>query len=121
MRPSLTRPAALLLVLFALAATACSSPKRDPISVDDEGVLSVENQTGSDWHDVVVTVNDYFNAGGKTLAAGGRLTAPLTQFKTAFGQPYDRTRQSVYKVEVKATDATGAIVHLQWNGDRKPR
>src|SRR5262245_58760302 len=91
--------AALLMI------SACSSP-RDPIVVD-EGYVLVENQTDREWRNVKVTVNDYFGGTTPVLSAGGRLTAPLSQFQTGLGQKYDRGRQSVSKVEVTATDADG--------------
>jgi hypothetical protein len=49
------------------------------------------------------------------------MTAPLSGFQTAYGQRYDRARQSVYKVEVTATDQNGKPVTLTWNGKRVPQ
>ena len=85
----------------------------EPITVEG-GTIAVVNQTGRDWRNVVVTVNDHFHGGAPTLAAGGRLSAPVSQFATAHGQRFDRGRQSVYKIEVKATDAAGEAVRLGW-------
>jgi hypothetical protein len=114
------RRIALWVGAAAAAAALCAcSPRRDPI-VLDEGTLVVENQSSRDWRNVVVTVNDHFRGGTPSLAAGARMTAPLTQFQTAFGQRYSRQTQSVYKVEVTATDASGAPVKLLWNGQRTP-
>jgi len=94
-----------------LLATACS-PITDPIRVQ-ENMVTIENRTSRDWHNVIVTVNDHFRGGAPLLAAGGRLTAPLTQFQTGYGRRYDFSRQRVLKVEVTATDTRGAPVHLQ--------
>jgi len=85
----------------------------DPITVAGR-TIAVENQTGREWRNVVVTVNDHFHGGAPTLAPGGRLSAPVSQFATAHGQRFDRGRQSVYKIEVKATDAAGEAVRLEW-------
>src|SRR5262245_43980315 len=81
---------ALALAAAALAMTigACSAP-RDPIVVE-EGMVTVENQTNREWRNVKVTINDHFSGGAPVLSAGGRLTAPLSQFQTAFGQKFDR-------------------------------
>jgi hypothetical protein len=101
------RSLALLLLLNA----ACSR-RAGPISVD-ANVVSVQNQTARDWRNVVVTVNDHFRGGTPTLAAGSRMAAPLSQFQTAFGQHYDVARQSVFKIEVTATDSNGEPVKLE--------
>jgi len=77
-------------------------------------------QTAREWRKVVVTVNDHFRAGAERLAPGGRLTAPLTQLRTAFGQQFDIRRQSVFKVEVAATDDEGKPVALQWGAPSRP-
>jgi hypothetical protein len=107
------------LALIAAASAACSAP-RDPIVVD-EGTIDVENQTSRDWRNVVVRVNDHFTGGVPLLAASGHLNAPLGQFQTSFGQKFDRGRQSVFKVEVTATDADGKPVALTWGADQKKK
>jgi len=110
-------PGAVVLSL-ALLLAACSDA-RDPITIAD-GTIAVENQTAREWRKVVVTVNDHFRAGAERLAPGGRLTAPLTQLRTAFGQQFDIRRQSVFKVEVAATDDEGKPVALQWGAPSRP-
>jgi len=107
------------VLALALAQAACKPP-RDPIVLEG-GTLIVENQTPREWRNVVITVNEHFRGGAPSLAAGGRMTAPLSQFQTAYGQKYDRSRQSVFKVEVTATDPDGKPVQLTWGGQRKPR
>jgi hypothetical protein len=106
-----------IVVVAFLVTSACSSP-RPPIALN-EGVVVVQNQTSREWRKVIVTVNDHFRAGAASLAPGGRLTAPLSQFQTAFGQQFDRARQSVAKIEVTATDADGKPVSLTWTGDSR--
>ncbi len=90
-----------------------------PITIA-EGRIVVKNTTDREWRNVVVTVNHHFHGGAPTLAAGGRLHAPLSEFVTSFGQRYDRSRQSVFKVEVTATDSGGEAVRLDWEAE-KPR
>jgi hypothetical protein len=115
----LTRSARVPVFLaIPLIAAACSSPPA-PISVSDN-IVTVENQTSRDWTQVLVTVNDHYRGGAARVAARGRLTAPLSQFQTAFGQRYDNARQSVFKIEVTATDSKGEPVKLEW-GRKKPR
>ena len=109
----------LLLAGFVtvLATAACEGP-RDSIIVD-EGMVMVENQTPREWRKVRVTVNDHFSGGVDVLLPGGRLNAPLSQFQTGLGQKFDRGRQSVFKVEVTATEPDGTPVTLKWDPPRR--
>jgi hypothetical protein len=108
--------AAAGLVACAVLADGCRTP-RDAIVLDGN-IITIENQTSGEWRNVVVTVNDHFRGGAKTLAAGQLLTAPLSQFETAFGQRFSPARQSVFKIEVAATDANGEAVKVEWNANR---
>jgi hypothetical protein len=105
------------LLAAVAAAGACTVP-RDPIVVD-EGMISIENQTTRDWRNVKVTVNYHYSGGTPLLQAGGRLTTQVSQLQTAFGQKFDRGRQSVFKVEVTATDSDGKPVSVVWGHDQK--
>ena len=107
----------LVLTGILVAAAACSTP-RDPIVVDG-GNITIENLTQRDWRNVKVTVNYHFSGGTPELKAGGRMMAPAGQFQTAFGQKFDPGRQSVFKVEVTATDTEGKPVSLVWGHDQK--
>lgn len=103
----------LAVIVAAAAVVLGCRERRDPIIVG-EGMLVLENQTSSEWRNVRITVNNHFRGGAPVLAAGGRLTAPLTQFETGFGQRFDRWRMSVFKVEVTASGADGKPVTLHW-------
>jgi len=106
-------------LLGVVVCGACDAP-RESIVVD-EGMLTVENQTSREWRNVRVTVNDHFSGGVAVLLPGGRLNAPLSQFQTGLGQKFDRGRQSVFKVEVTATEPDGKPVSLKWGPqDRLP-
>jgi hypothetical protein len=115
-RPRLGRRSFLLAFVVA---SACS-PARPAIALS-EGTVIVQNQTSREWRNVIVTVNDHFRGGVASLAPGGRLTAPLSQFQTAFGQRFDRARQSVSKIEVTATDGDGKPVSLAWAGNGRTK
>jgi hypothetical protein len=105
------------VILISVLAAACDIP-RDSIVVD-EGMVTVENMTTREWRNVRVTVNDHFSGGVASLQPGGRLTAPLSQFQTGLGQKFDRGRQSVYKVDVTATEPDGTPVSLKWGSDQR--
>jgi hypothetical protein len=105
------------LVLVSGLLSGCDAP-RESIVVD-EGMVTVENLTSREWRSVRVTVNDHFSGGVATLLPGGRLTAPLSDFQTGLGQKFDRARQSVFKVEVTATEPDGTPVKLTWDPNQR--
>jgi hypothetical protein len=107
----------VLVAAAALGAAACSTP-RDPILVD-EGTITVENLTDVEWRNIKIVVNYHFAGGVPRLEAGGRVNAPLSRFQTAFGQQFDRGRQSVFRVDVTATDVHGKPVTLRWGTDQQ--
>ena len=109
----------LAIAAGALLVLVGCSHKRAEITLNDN-TLTVENQTRQDWNDVIVTVNDHFRGGTRVLVAGGRLTAPLSQFQTAYGQRFSLDRQTGFKVEVTATDARGKSVRLEWGAPLTP-
>ena len=79
------------------------------------GWLVIENQSAVEWREVSVTVNAYYRGVAPRVAAGGRLEAPLSGFTTGLGQRFDTGREHVARVEVRATDATGKPVSLDWD------
>ncbi len=114
------RRCSYLVVACLLVAIGCSEEKRDPISVGD-GSIIVENQSDQEWRNVLITVNDHFRGGARTLAARGRLNAPLSQFERSGGQRFAPERQIVTKVVVTATDAAGQPVKIEWDSRQRRR
>jgi hypothetical protein len=114
-----TRASQRCVLLGVLLVSAACGSRPGPIQVA-ENIVTVENRTSRDWRNVVITVNDHFRGGAPALAARGRITAPLSQFQTGFGQRYDIGRQ-VFKVEVTAIDSSGDPVRLEYGGDQRKR
>jgi hypothetical protein len=79
------------------------------------GRLVIENQSKMEWRDVSVTVNAHYRGVAPRVAAGSRLEAPLAGFVTGLGQRFDTAREHVTRVEVRATDAAGKPVALNWD------
>jgi hypothetical protein len=104
--------------LIAMVLAGACSQRPGPLSVADNMVV-LQNQTSRDWRNVVITVNDHFRGGAPSMAAGSRLAAPLSQFQTAFGQRYDIARQTVFKIEVTATDSSGELVRLEFDAKKR--
>jgi hypothetical protein len=104
------------LAIVTLAAGCRSKP--EPIRLNGR-TLVVENQTKSEWRNVSVTVNGYYRGTAGSLAAGAELDAGLSNFVTGLGQKFDPGRELVHTVEVRATDASGQPVALDWSDHRQ--
>jgi len=86
----------------------------EPIRLEGARVV-VENQTGQEWRDVNVTINAYYRVRAQSIDAGGRLETPVVNLETGLGQRFNPAREHVMRVEVRATDASGKPVALDWD------
>jgi hypothetical protein len=105
-----------LVVVAALIVVFLTSPRRlkePPIRVEGPRLI-VENQTGQEWRNVTVTVNAYYRGQAASLAPGGRLETRLGTFMTGLGQYFNPAREPVRTVQVRATDASGQPVAIDW-------
>jgi hypothetical protein len=107
----------LLVVAVAVLSLAGCRVKQPPIRLNGR-TLVVENQTNTEWRNVTVTVNGYYRGAAAALAPGAQLDAGLSTLMTGFGQKFDPARETVHTVEVRATDASGQPVAVDWS-DRK--
>jgi hypothetical protein len=105
-------------LLAGLALAGCTDPP-PPIAVE-AGMVTVVNQTGQDWKEVLITVNDHFRGFVPVLKAEGRANAPLSQFSTGHGQRW-MSGTPVRTVDVTAKSADGADVKLTWGRDREEK
>lgn len=108
----------LAAIACALALAGCAA-ELPPIRQHGSWLV-IENQTRSPWKDVSVTLNSYYRGVSPALAAGGRLEAPLANFVTGLGQRFNTAREHVSRVEVRATDASGSPVVLDWDEKTGP-
>lgn len=99
-----------------VAATACGE-KEDAITFDS-GTIRVVNQTSDPWTDVEVVVNHHYRAVSARLEPGGRLVAPVDNLVAGFGQRFQRGRQSVFLIELRAKRAGGQPVRLFWRNGK---
>ena len=104
-------------VVVVMAVAGCRSTP-PPIRLNGR-TLVVENQTKAEWRNVTVTVNGYYRGTASTLAPGAELDAGLSSFVTGLGQKFDPAREMVHTVEVRATDASGQPVSLDWSDRRQ--
>jgi hypothetical protein len=110
---------ALAIIVCAIGLAGCRAELLPPIR-QHGAWLVVENQTTSPWKDVSVTLNAYYRGVSPALAAGGRLEAPLANFVTGLGQRFNTAREHISRVEVRATDASGQRVALDWDEKTGP-
>lgn len=99
--------------LVVLVAAAGCAEEEDAI-VLDSGIVRVTNQTPDEWSNVEVWVNQHYRAVTPRLEPGGRFAARLDAFVAGFGQRFQRGRQSVYLIEVKARRGNRQPVRLVW-------
>jgi hypothetical protein len=108
-------PRVFVLVLV-VALARCGRDTEPPIRLNGQWLV-VENQSKMEWRDVSVVVNGYYKGVAPRVAAGGRLEAPLSGFVTGLGRRFDVTAERVSRVEVRATDAAGAPVAVDWDAN----
>lgn len=118
-----TPPSRLVRAIVAattLAVLASCTPKEGPraIQVRDIDVV-VQNQTKIAWSNVEVWVNDHFRGVAPALQAGQQLVVPLDALQAAYGQRFDRSRQTVFGVLVTARSDDGTVVRLTWGKGRR--
>ncbi len=106
---------AVLGVAGMFAARAWWGRSEEPPIRVNGAWLVVENTSKIEWRDVSVTVNAYYRGVAPRVAPGGRLEAPLAGFVTGLGRRFDTTVERVTRVEVRATDAAGKPVALDWD------
>jgi len=105
---------AVLTVGVVAMLVGCGHQEDPPIRVNGAWLV-VENQSKIEWRDVSVTVNAYYKGVAPRVAPGGRLEAPLSGFVTGFGQRFNPARETVWQVQVRATDAAGKPLALDWD------
>jgi hypothetical protein len=101
------------VIAVALSSRWSGLPAGQPIRIEGRRVV-VENQTAQAWRSVSVTINAYYRATKPAIEPGGRLELPLANLETWLGHRFDVAREHVSRVEVRATDASGTPVSIDW-------
>jgi hypothetical protein len=103
---------ALAVVLVAIAAAACSRPAVEPLKLDGN-MLTVDNQSKTDWTNVEIWVNTYYRMKTGSIPAGGRFQAPLDTFVAGFGQRFDFRRAQINDLRLTATLPDGTPLEIK--------
>lgn len=101
-----------LALLGIVAVAGCSRPLAEPLQLD-RGMLTVDNQSASDWTNVEIWVNQYFRATAPSIAARGRFQVPLNAFVSGYGQRFDFPRMPVRDIRLSAKTVRGEAVDLK--------
>jgi hypothetical protein len=95
-----------------LLTAACRSAPIEPLILDGN-TLIVNNRSSQDWTRVEIWLNTYYRATVPSLAAGGRLTAPLSSFVTGFGQRFDFHRAQIKDLRLTAKLPDGTPLEIK--------
>ncbi len=105
---------AFVLLLAATIAASCGQEPPPPIQVRETDIL-IQNQTDAAWSGIEIWANDHFRGlYPDGLQAGQQLIVPLDGLVAAYGQRFDRHRQAVFGVVVKARASDGHDIRLTW-------
>ena len=109
--PRLLQIAAAVL-LAALFAAACRKLPEEPMKLE-RNLLTVTNQSGSDWSGVEVWLNTYYRITTSSIAAGARFQAPLDTFVAGYGQRFDFRRMQIKDLRLTAKLPDGKPFELK--------
>jgi hypothetical protein len=100
-----------MVVFAAVGATRCAETPREPLRLEGN-MLTVDNQSSQDWHDVQIDLNTYFRVTTSTIRARSRFQAPLDVFVAGFGQRFDLRRMPIHSLKLTAKLPDGQPMEL---------
>jgi hypothetical protein len=100
------------IVMLALAAAGCNKPPVDPLALE-RNMLTVTNQTSTDWSNVEIWLNTYYRVTASSIPAGGRFQVPLDTFVAGFGQRFDFRRAQITDLRLTAKRPDGSPYELK--------
>jgi hypothetical protein len=102
----------LLLALATLGAAGCTKRPVDPLLLE-RNMLTVSNQSSTDWTNVEVWLNTYYRVTTSSVPAGSRFEAPLDTFVAGFGQRFDFHRMQIRDLRLTAKLPDGTPFELK--------
>ena len=111
-RSILARFAIIAALAVTFATASCRKIPEEPMKLE-RNLLTVTNQSGSDWSGVEVWLNTYYRITTSSIAAGARFQAPLDTFVAGFGQRFDFHRMQVRDLRLTAKLPDGTPVELK--------
>lgn len=117
-RPSLRLSLLVALIFAAACVGGCTREEPPELRVRDTDIL-LQNRTNARWTAIEVWVNDHFRGVAPELQPYQQMVVPLDSLQAAFGQRFDRSRQTVFGVLVTAKSDDGSTVRLMWGKVRR--
>jgi hypothetical protein len=102
----------LLSVLGALSAACVTKPPIDPLKLEGN-MLTVTNQSSSEWRNVDIRLNTYFGVRTASIRSRGVLRVPLDTFAAGFGQRFNFHRMQIRDLRLTATLPDGKPLELK--------
>jgi hypothetical protein len=106
------RIAAVLVVALGVVDAGCRKLPEDPLKLE-RNMLTVTNQSGTDWSSVEVWLNTYYRITTSSIPAGGRFQAPLDTFVAGYGQRFDFRRMQIRDLRLNAKLPDGKPFELK--------
>jgi hypothetical protein len=105
---------ALTFALLAAAAISfgCGKPPIEPLKLDGN-MLTVDNQSSSEWKNVEIWLNTYYRLKTDSIAANSRFQAPLDAFVAGFGQRFEFRRMQITDLRLNATLPDGKPIEIK--------
>ena len=100
------------LVIVLVASTGCAKPPPDPLQLDGN-LLTVSNQSSSNWTDVEIWLNSYYRVTTRSIPSGGRFQVALDVFVAGFGQRFDFRRAQIKDLRLTAKLENGEPFELK--------
>jgi hypothetical protein len=100
------------IVVMVLAAAGCRKPADDPLKLEGN-LLTVTNQTSTDWSNVEIWLNTYYRVTASSVQAGARFQVPLDTFVAGFGQRFDYRRAMIRDLRLSAKLPDGSPYELK--------
>src|SRR6185295_19920727 len=99
------------LAVAVLLSAACTKIPIEPLKLEGN-MLTVDNQSSSEWTNVEIWLNRYYRLTTSSIPAGGRFQAPLDVFVAGFGQRFDFRKAQIRDLRLKATLPDGKPLEL---------
>ena len=106
------RCSVLWLALATLGAAGCTKIPVEPLLLE-RNMLTVSNQSATDWTNVEVWLNTYYRVTTSSVRAGSRFQAPLDTFVAGFGQRFDFHRMQIRDLRLTAKLPDGTPFELK--------